>query len=77
MKVVVKDAFQIEAPANYVAEGFDDASNPFIPRRDDNYVFRKGNVRDLLAFLREPMGDGFYITGPTGSGKTSLVCQTA
>lgn len=34
-------------------------------------------LRDKLAFLTAPKGDGLYITGPTGSGKTSLVEQVA
>jgi cobaltochelatase CobS len=34
-------------------------------------------LRDVLAFLTAPKGDGLYITGPTGSGKTSLVEQVA
>ena len=39
-------------------EGFADASNPFIPVRKD-YLFRKDLLRDLLAFLTAPKGDGF------------------
>ena len=31
----------------------------------------------MLAFLSAPKGDGLTITGPTGSGKTSLVEQVA
>ena len=34
-------------------------------------------LRDVLAFLSAPKGDGLTITGPTGSGKTSLVEQAA
>ena len=33
--------------------------------------------RASIAFLRDPAGDAFLLTGPTGSGKTSLVCQVA
>jgi len=77
MKVVVRDAFNIEAPEGFAVEGLDDANNPHIPRRNDDYVFRREHLRDLLAYLQAPAGDGLYITGPTGSGKTSLVLQTA
>jgi cobaltochelatase CobS len=31
----------------------------------------------VLAFLANPAGDGLYLTGPTGAGKTSLVLQVA
>jgi cobaltochelatase CobS len=34
-------------------------------------------LRDLLAFLADPAGDGLLLTGPTGAGKTSLVLQVA
>jgi cobaltochelatase CobS len=30
-----------------------------------------------MCWLSAPKGDGLYITGPTGSGKTSLVEQVA
>lgn len=77
MKVKVKEVFNIDAPENFFVEGLDDANNPNIPRRNDDYVFRREHLRDLLAYLQAPAGDGLYITGPTGSGKTSLVLQTA
>jgi cobaltochelatase CobS len=42
-----------------------------------DYVFRKEHLRDVLAFLGNAQGDGLYVTGPTGSGKTSLITQVA
>jgi cobaltochelatase CobS len=56
-------------------EGFADTNHPQIPVKTP-YVFRAG-LRDLLAFLADPAGDGFFLTGPTGAGKTSLVLQVA
>lgn len=72
----VNELFGVDAPDGFVVEVFDDAS-PFVPPLDQGYVFRKGALRDVLAFLRAPNGDGLYIAGPTGSGKTSLVLQIA
>lgn len=66
-----------EIPDQVTMTGFADASNPFIPKMDPQYVFNKDAVRDLRAFLSRPEGDGLYITGPTGSGKTSVVTQFA
>lgn len=70
----IADTFGIPAPARLTVEGFADTTHPRIPVRKD-YVFRKGPLRDVLAFLGSPQGDGLYVTGPTGSGKTSLLGQ--
>src|SRR5690554_5804597 len=66
-----------EIPDRVQALGYADGDDPFIPILDTNYVFRKEIVRDLLAFLNVPGGDALYITGPTGSGKTSVVTEAA
>lgn len=66
-----------DIPATVQVTGYADATNPFIPSKDNNYVFRKDLIRYLSAFLAFPEGDGLYITGPTGSGKTSLVTEFA
>ena len=70
----IADTFGIPAPARLTVEGFADATHPRIPVRKD-YVFRKEPLRDVLAFLGQPQGDGLYVTGPTGSCKTSLISQ--
>ena len=76
--VQVNQAFNVPAPDAFVLEGFSaDTTHPNIPVRKDEYVFRKEDLRDVLAFLSHPDGDGLYITGPTGCGKTSLICQVA
>lgn len=66
-----------EIPARVEAIGFADNSNPFIPTRNDGYVFRKELLREVLAFLNSPSGDALYVTGPTGSGKTSGITEIA
>lgn len=66
-----------DIPPQIQVRGYADESNPFIPKKSDSYVFRKDLVRNLSAFLSFPEGDGLYITGPTGSGKTSLVTEFA
>ena len=63
----------IQMPSSLQILGFSDDKNPAIPKRHENYVFRREVLRDLLAFLRKPNGDALFITGPTGSGKTSAV----
>ena len=68
--------FGIPAPANMQVEGFEPDQNLYVPTHKP-YVFRKEHLRDVLAFLGSPNGDGLYLTGPTGSGKTSLLEQVA
>jgi len=68
--------FGISAPASMKVEGFAPTQNVYVPTQKP-YVFRKEHLRDVLAFLGSPNGDGLYLTGPTGSGKTSLLEQVA
>lgn len=43
---------------------------------DPGYVFRKSELKLLLAYLTSPTdGDGIFLHGPFGSGKTSLARQ--
>jgi cobaltochelatase CobS len=72
----IADTFGIAAPASMKVEGFSPAQNPYVPIKK-SYVFRKDHLRDVLAFLGSTNGDGLYLTGPTGSGKTSLLEQVA
>lgn len=72
----IADTFGIQAPAKLTVEGFADGGHPKIPVKRE-YVFRREPLRDVLAFLSQTHGDGLYVTGPTGSGKTSLVTQIA
>lgn len=48
-----------------------------VPAKTAGYQFRPDNLRDVLAFLSNPNGDGLFLSGPTGCGKTSLVLETA
>ncbi|WP_295388663.1 AAA family ATPase [uncultured Thiodictyon sp.] len=72
----VAATFGVQARAGLEVVGFADETHPHIPVRKP-YVFRNEVLRDVLAFLRDPSGDGLFLTGPTGSGKTSLVTQVA
>lgn len=67
---------RIEMPANLRILGFSDDKNPAVPIAHENYVFRREVLRDLLGFLRKPNNDALFITGPTGSGKTSAVLES-
>jgi cobaltochelatase CobS len=75
-KFQIAATFGIAAPAAMTVDGYEDTLHPLIPALKE-YVFRKEHLRDVLAFITNPFGDALYLTGPTGAGKTSLVCQVA
>lgn len=66
-----------DIPARVVTLGYAASDNPFIPSQNPDYVFRKEPLRGVLAFLSQPHGDALYVTGPTGSGKTSIITEIA
>ncbi len=74
-RFIIAETFGVKAPRGLSVEGFADTTHPQIPVKKP-YVFRE-QLRDVLAFLAEPAGDGLLLTGPTGAGKTSLVLQVA
>lgn len=77
--VSLKDVFGLSDAGDRKVPGFEvtEQTKLYIPTSNTNYVFRKDSLRDLLAFLMRPRGDAMWITGPTGSGKTSIVLETA
>ena len=50
---------------------------PFVPKLDPTYRFRKELLSDLLAWHMMGAVEGLYLTGPTGSGKSTLITQVA
>lgn len=55
--------------------GFEPCGHPNVPMINKEYVFRRETLRDVINFIDCSFGDGLMITGPTGSGKTSLIEQ--
>lgn len=70
------DTFNLDVPSNVTATGFTGFS-PYVPSQNPDYQFRLDHLRALWMFLQQPDSDALYITGPTGSGKTSLVTEYA
>jgi cobaltochelatase CobS len=52
-----------------------DAPHPDVPAINNDYIFRKGMLIRALNSLCK--GDNFWLTGHTGSGKTTMVEQVA
>lgn len=53
------------------------SANPYVPGMNKHYKFRKELLRNVLMYLSEPCGDALYLSGPTGSGKTSAILEIA
>lgn len=74
---VYDDEKQVDLPSKMLLTGFADGTNPSIPAATDGYIFRKEVLRAVLAFLMKPCGDALFVSGPTGSGKTSVITEVA
>ena len=53
----------------------DDDLAEYIPKINPDYYFRETQLRDVLSFLNKSFGDGLFLFGPTGCGKTSCIEQ--
>lgn len=56
-------------------QGFEPCGHPNVPTLKKEYVFRKETLRDVINFIDCSFGDGLFVTGSTGCGKTSLIEQ--
>jgi len=75
--VSVREIFNLDVPVQVTTVGFSDITCPYVPRRHEDYVFSRETLRDILAFLDDPDGDGMYFAGHYGAGKTTLPYQVA
>lgn len=66
-----------EAPETLTIPGYAKGDNPYIPAQDPNYCLLKSTLKAITGFLSHPAGDALFITGPTGSGKTSSILEIA
>jgi cobaltochelatase CobS len=72
----VSKTFGIAAPEGLYVTGYEERG-PYVPDIDPHYVFRRDVLRDVIAWLESGNGEGLYLTGPTGAGKSSILVQIA
>lgn len=66
----------ISLPKTFTLMGHEETS-PYVPKGHPEYVFRKSLFRDVSNYLRAPYGHALWLSGPTGSGKTSVITEIA
>ncbi|WP_051785963.1 AAA family ATPase [Endozoicomonas numazuensis] len=72
----LNETFDLDTNQLILLEGYKECGHPAVPAVQP-YVFDRDRLRKLLAFLDNPEGDGLFLCGSTGCGKTSLVSQAA
>ncbi len=79
-EVPVNQTFGIPAPDTVRVPGFD-RPGPWTPPSQADYRFRPSLLSDLLCWYRGlstgQHHDGLWLTGPMGTGKSSLIVETA
>lgn len=78
--VQLAKAFDLaNVPAELIIPGFspDHSMTDLVPAIDPSHSFDLDQIRVILAFFSSDSPDGLYLVGPTGSGKSSLIRQTA
>lgn len=66
----------INVPEDFQLQGFAEHT-PFVPKISSDYVFRKELFFDIANYLRSPHGHALWLSGPAGSGKTSVITELA
>lgn len=74
----VATAFNLNVNPGLMVDAYSEPCH-FTPKMDPNYQFRQEILSDILAWwgVGAKLKDGLYLTGPTGSGKSSVICQLA
>lgn len=77
VKGKVADLFGIKTGAQVSICEPSDEEKVFVPEVNPDFVFGKDFLQSVLPFLTAPHGDALWVYGPTGSGKTEGILQTA
>ncbi|MBF0391348.1 MAG: AAA family ATPase [Alphaproteobacteria bacterium] len=74
----IRDVFGLpDVPENRMIASYERSADPRVPYVAVNprYKYRKNHLRMIAAFLHDNHGDTLLISGPHGSGKTTLPAQ--
>lgn len=72
----VAETFNVSAPQDITVEGRENPTE-FVPPINKSYYFRSDLLSDVLAWWKNGNGEGLFLTGPTGSGKSSVITEFA
>lgn len=74
--VSIADLFDLNIPKSITIER-NVKPSLFVPKSNPGYRFRQDLLSDVLAWMKltDQTNDGLYLTGPTGSGKSSIICE--
>jgi len=70
----IAETFQI--PSNDAISGFAEYTE-YVPDTNDQYCFRENLMADVLTWWKHGNNEGLFLTGPTGSGKSSVIIELA
>ncbi|HPJ97324.1 MAG TPA: AAA family ATPase [Syntrophales bacterium] len=77
MQKKIAEVFGVVAPDTAMIEVRDNLT-ALVPKQNPSYVFRKDLLSDFLAWHKGAAGnDPLYVTGPTGSGKSSIITEVS
>lgn len=72
----VAKTFNLPIPQDVTIEGRDEHTE-FVPAITQSYYFREDLFSDVMAWWKNGNGEGLFLTGPTGSGKSSVIIEVA
>lgn len=76
-QVSIHTTFGIPAKGREITVAGRPSPTPYTPPPGPNYVFEQNTLRDIIAWLKVGQGEGLFLSGPTGAGKSSLILQIA
>lgn len=77
INISLSETFGTDISGAFFAMATGHANETLVPAATPEYQFGVDILRDVLAFLAAADGDGLFLSGPTGCGKTSVILEIA